>query len=166
LALVNNGRKIILNLYLNYKSIIMKTPSNSEIEKVIRELYRVAEIQDSKAFTAMFTEDGYFWDVSAGLKHYGSDIGSTVDNYATAFPDMHRELIEFYVREDENVVVVELSLNGTHNGPLQMPSGAIPATGKAINTPCCDVFHVENGKVKSFHCYTAATILLSQIGVL
>jgi ketosteroid isomerase-like protein len=144
----------------------MKTISNSANEKIIRELYRVAEIQDSKAFTAMFTEDGYFWDVSAGLKHFGNDIGSTVDNYARAFPDMHRELIKFYVKDDENVVVVELSLNGTHNGPLGMPSGEIPATGKVINAPCCDVFHLENGKVKSFHCYTAATILLGQIGVL
>lgn len=143
----------------------MKTPTNSDNEKVIRELYRVAEIQDSKAFNALFTEDGYFWDVSSGTKYYGNDIGNTVDIYAKAFPDMHRELYDFYVRDEENVVVVELSLNGTHKGPLQMPAGTIPATGKEIHTPCCDVFHLENGKVKSFHCYTAGTILLGQLGV-
>jgi steroid delta-isomerase-like uncharacterized protein len=135
-------------------------------EKVIRELYRVAEIQDSKGFSALFTEDGYFWDVSAGVKYYGEETAKIVETYATAFPDMHRELIDVYVKEEDNLVIVELSLNGTHNGPLQLPAGIIPATGKVINTPCCDVFHLENGKVKSFHCYTAASILLGQIGVI
>ena len=143
----------------------MKTPTNSENEKVVRELYRVAEIQDSKAFAALFADDGYFWDVSAGAKYFGQDTGRTVDIYSEAFPDMHRELYEFYVRDEENVVIVELSLNGTHKGPLQLPAGTIPATGKSIIAPCCDVFHLENGKIKSFHCYTAGTILLGQLGV-
>ena len=35
-----------------------------------------------------------------------------MDNYAAAFPDMHCELYNMYYNDD--VVVVELSLNGTH----------------------------------------------------
>ena len=136
----------------------------SRNEAIIRELYRVAEIQDAAGFAAMFTDDGYFYDVSAGAKYYGDDIGKTVDVYARAFPDMHRALDVVYVTGD--VVVVELSLNGTHKGPLALPAGTIPPTGAEMHTPCCDVFHLEDGKVKSFHCYTAATILLGQLGVL
>ncbi|KIC61236.1 nuclear transport factor 2 family protein [Chryseobacterium taiwanense] len=138
---------------------------NSANETLIRELYRIAEVQDSKGFTELFAEDGYFWDVSSGTKYYGQDIGKTVDIFATAFPDMHRELYELYVLEDENTVIVELSLNGTHNGPLQLASGTLEPTGKTIEVPCCDVFKIENGKVKSFHCYNAGTILLGQLGV-
>jgi ketosteroid isomerase-like protein len=67
--------------------------------------------------------------------------------------------------ESENTVVVELSLNGTHKGPLELPAGTIPPTNKTMQTPCCDVFKIENGKIKSFHCYTAATILLGQLGI-
>jgi len=144
----------------------MKTQSNSANEKLIRSLYAVAETQDSKAFINFFTKDGYFYDVSAGVKYYGNDIGKTVDIYSKAFPDMHRELIDLYVKDDENLVIVELTLNGTHKGPLELPAGTIPATGKVMQTPCCDVFHIENGKVKSFHCYTAGTIMLGQLGVL
>lgn len=144
----------------------MKIQSNSENEKLIRQLYAVAETQDSKLFTSLFTEDGYFYDVSAGVKYYGKDIGKTVDIYAKAFPDMHRELIDLYVKDDENLVIVELTLNGTQKGPLELPVGTIPATGKVMKTPCCDVFHIVNGKVKSFHCYTAGTIMLGQLGVL
>jgi predicted ester cyclase len=133
-------------------------------EEIIRKLYQVAEVKDVPAFIKLFTNDGYFYDVSAGQKYYGEDIGKTVDIYARAFPDMHRELYSVYVSGD--VIIVELSLNGTHKGPLVLPAGTIPPTGKEIHAPCCDVFHLESGRVKSFHCYTAATILLGQLGVL
>lgn len=133
-------------------------------EEVIRNLYAVAETQDPKKFRDLFTEDGYFYDVSAGQKYYGDEIGRPVEIYATAFPDMHRELYDLYVAGD--VITVELSLNGTHKGPLATSTGSIAATGNEMHAPCCDVFHVENGKVKSFHCYTAATIIFAQLGVL
>lgn len=136
----------------------------SRNERVIRRLYEVAEVQDKRGFVSLFTDDGVFYDVSAGVKYRGDDIGKTVEIYATAFPDMHRELHDLYVSGD--VVVVELSLNGTHKGPLVLPAGTIPATGKEIHAPCCDVFRLRDGKVLSFNCYTAATILLGQLGVL
>ncbi len=136
-------------------------PNNEEI---IRELYRTAEVKDVAAFVALFAEGGYFWDVSAGAKYYGDDIGKTVGIYATAFHDMQRKLGNFYVTDD--VVIVELTLNGTHSGPLVLPAGTIPATGKEMHAPCCDIFHLKDGKVTSFHCYTAATIIFGQLGVL
>jgi steroid delta-isomerase-like uncharacterized protein len=140
--------------------------SNSKNEKTVRELYRTAEVKDIKAFVSLFADDGYFWDVSAGVKYYGNDIGKTVEIYARAFPDMHRELLQFFVRDEENVVIVELMLQGTHKGPLALPAGEIPASNNVMDAPCCDVFYLENGKVKAFHCYTAGTIILSQLGVL
>jgi hypothetical protein len=140
--------------------------SKSNNEKTVRELYRTAEVKDIKAFTSLFTTDGYFWDVSAGVKYYGQDIGKTVEIYARAFPDMHRELLQVFVKDDENVVIVELTLNGTHKGPLALPAGEIPASNNVMNAPCCDVFYLENGKVKAFHCYTAGTIILGQLGAL
>ena len=90
--------------------------------------------------------------------------GLTVDVYATAFPDIHRELDSFYF--DDNVVIVELSLNGTHKGDLVTSSGTIPPTGKTLPAPCCDVFQLKDGKVTSFDCYLIASVLLEQLGVL
>src|ERR1700755_287490 len=119
----------------------MKTATISKNEKIIRELYRTAEVKNTKAFVELFTEDGYFWDVSAGVKYYGNDIGKTVDIYAEAFPDMHRELIKLFVQDDEDVVIVELTLNGTHKGPLALPAGIIPASNNVVKWPCCDGFY-------------------------
>jgi hypothetical protein len=53
-----------------------------------------------------------------------AEVGRPVENYGKAFPDMHRELYEVYVSGD--VVVVELALQGTHDGPLWLPQGIFP----------------------------------------
>jgi predicted ester cyclase len=147
----------------------MNQPKTSEEQTnatVIREVYASAEAaaKDTPKFVSLFAEGGYFYDVGAGRKYYGKDLGYTVDVYASAFPDMHREIYSMYYTGD--VVVVELSLNGTHKGNLPMPEGFIPPTNQEIHAPCCDVFHLKDGKVVSFHCYVAVTILLGQLGVL
>jgi SnoaL-like domain len=113
-------------------------------EQLIRRLYQLAEAasNDTQQFVSLFADGGYFYDVSGGKKYYGADIiGLTVDVYAAASPDMHRELDSFYF--DDNVIIMELSLNGTHKGDLVLPAGTIPATGKEIHAPCCDIFHIE-----------------------
>ena len=111
------------------------TTEQKRNEEAIRRLYHLAEAasKDTTKFVSMFADGGYFYDVGAGKKYYGVDIGKTVDIYAAAFPDMHRELDNFYFQDD--VVVVELSLNGTHKGGLALPAGTLPATGKEIHAP-------------------------------
>ena len=146
----------------------MNQPKTAEEQRnaaVIRELYASAEAaaKDTPKFVSLFAEGGYFYDVGAGKKYYGKDVGYVVDVYASAFPDMHRELYSMYF--DDDVVVVELSLNGTHKGDLVIPEGVIPPTNKDMHAPCCDVFHLKDGKVVSFHCYVAVPILLGQLGV-
>jgi hypothetical protein len=64
------------------------------------------------------------------------------------------------------MVIVELALQGTHKGPLEMPIGIIPPTGNKIDAPCCDVFRLRDGKVQSFNCYPSVTVILAQLGVL
>jgi steroid delta-isomerase-like uncharacterized protein len=143
----------------------VKTTEQDRNEELIRRFYCLAEgvSKDTPQLVSMFSDGGYFWNVADGSKYYGADTGIPVDVYATAFPDIHRELDNFYF--DDNVVIVELSLNGTHKGDLPTSSGTIPATGKVMHTPCCDVFHIENGKITSFHCYLAVTIMLAQLGL-
>jgi ketosteroid isomerase-like protein len=142
-----------------------KTPEEARNEQIIRDLYSLAEgnAKDTSRFVSCFTDDGYFYDVSAGKKYFGREIGLTVDVYAAAFPDMHREL--YSLRSFGDHVLVELSLNGTHKGDLVIPAGTIPPTGKQMHAPCCDVFRLKDGKVFSFHCYVAVPILLEQLGI-
>jgi hypothetical protein len=78
---------------------------------------------------------------------------------------MHRELYQMYTA-GENIVVVQLALQGTHLGPLRLPLGTIPATGKRMDAPCCDVFELSGDKVKRFDCYPSGSVVLTQLGVI
>jgi steroid delta-isomerase-like uncharacterized protein len=64
-----------------------------------------------------------------------------------------------------NTVVLEMTWRGTHKGPLQMPSGDIPATGKKFELRACQVVEVANDKVKSVRHYFDMGSLLRQLGV-
>jgi hypothetical protein len=71
-----------------------------------------------------FTENGTFTDESIGVTYRGpKELGRTVEIYAAAFPDMHRELYAFYVIGD--TVVVELALQGRTRGHSNYRSGSL-----------------------------------------
>lgn len=125
-------------------------------EAIVRELYRIAEVPnlDPNRFASYFADDGYFLDVSSGQRWVGSNVREPVGGLILAYPDMHRELLKVYTAADD-VVVVELKLQGTHKGDLPLPGGVLRATGKAFDEPCCDVWHLKRGKVQSFHCYNS-----------
>ena len=134
-------------------------------EKLIRKLYTYGEGQgiDTRKFVSMFSDEGYMLDMASGTKFRGKSIGDSIASLASAFPDVHRKLFKIHVAE--NVVIVELAIRGTHKGELHLPSGTLAPTGKAIDVPGCDVFHLEGGKIITFHCYYLPSIMQQQLGL-
>ena len=131
-------------------------------EDIVRQAYKVAEQPtDIDKFISLFAADGYINNTAAGKIYRGEEMGDLIREVSKAFPDIHRELGNFYF--DGNVVIVELALQGTHTGLLETPEGPKQATGKRVDVPCCDVWTVKDGKIQSFHCYLAATIMYSQV---
>lgn len=132
--------------------------------QTIRALYRAAEGDslDLDTFLACFSADAYVRNIPAAMDFHGQDIALVASGMAQAFPDVHREI--FSIDAIDDVVVVELAIRGTHKGPLPTPTGPLPATGKRIDVPCCDLFRMKDGKVVSFHCYNAASIMMQQLG--
>ena len=133
--------------------------------QTIKNLYAAAEGDglDVSKFVSFFSEDAYVRDIPTDMEFRGTDIAMVAGGMAQAFPDIHRELFNIYAME--NVIVVELAIRGTHNGALVTPAGTVAPTGRTIDVPCCDVFHMRDGKVISFHCYNAASILQRQLGL-
>ena len=92
-------------------------------ETAVRNAYQVAEDKDYAGWVNCFTEDGTFTDQSIGVTYRGKELSRPVEIYAAAFPDMHRQLYSLFVVGD--TVIVELALQGTQDGPLQLPLGTI-----------------------------------------
>lgn len=129
---------------------------------VVKSAYETAENPlDLDTFASLFSENGYLYDVSGGKKYYGRDMADLVEHFHASFPDIHRELHK--IIDHGATVIVELSLKATHTRPLETPEGTLEPSGKKIDVPCCDVFTLKDGKIVSFHCYLAGTILFKQI---
>ena len=90
-------------------------------------------------------------------------IIEALQGWAQAFPDSKGTFIREFASSD--TAILELVWKGVHTGPLQTPTGAIPASNKPIEVPACEVFRVEGGKVRGFTHYFDMLTLLNQIGV-
>src|SRR5258705_12054492 len=127
--------------------------------------YQVAEVRDLEGWIALLAPDCELIDTSVGATYRGRGLAEPVRNYGTAFSNMHRELDRIYT--DGNVVVVQLALQGTHDGPFQLPFGVMTATGTQMDAPWADVFELDdNGKIIQLDCYPEGASILAQLGVL
>src|ERR1700738_5356259 len=162
---VRNGKLTNIREYIDTQALARASEMSLGNEEIIRELYAAAEGpgMDTEKFVSFFSEEGYMYDIPSGTKFRGKAIGDSIAALASAFPDVHRELLSIYVAE--NVVVVELRIRGTHKGELTLGSKTIAPTGMAIDVPCIDVFHLERGKVISFNCYNSASVMQQQLGL-
>jgi steroid delta-isomerase-like uncharacterized protein len=83
--------------------------------------------------------------------------------WATALPDSKATFEAAHVAG--NTVILELTWRGTHRGPLQTPTGQIPATGKPIEIRACQIVDVKDGKVQAVRHYFDMATMLVQLGV-
>lgn len=109
-----------------------------------------------------FTEDGTFNDMSTALTVRGDRIPEALIGLATAFPDIHRELVAVHSIGD--VVAVELRIPGTHLGGYPTPAGEIDPTGRRIDVPTADLWYLRDGKVETVNCCNAANVWFSRLG--
>jgi steroid delta-isomerase-like uncharacterized protein len=82
--------------------------------------------------------------------------------WGKAIPDSKATFVREFASGD--TAVFEIVWKGAHTGPLQTPTGTIPASNKPIEVPACQVVQVEGGKVKSVSHYFDMLTLLTQIG--
>jgi hypothetical protein len=127
--------------------------------------YHVAEGKslDVNTFVNSFAKDGVFNDMVAGQAYRGTALGNVLPYMANLFPDVHRDLKSITVNGD--VISIELSIQGTFEGPLQSPAGTIKPNGAKVDAPTADFWYLHNGKVEKFNCYVGYSKMYSDMGV-
>ena len=65
-----------------------------------------------------------------------------------------------------NTVVLEVTWEGTHTGPLAGPKGAIPPTGKRQTTRAGWVLNFDGSKLKESRHYFDMLSFMQQLGIL
>ena len=127
--------------------------------------YHVAEGKslDVDTFVNSFAEDGVFNDMVAGQAYRGAALGAVLPYMANLFPDVHRDLKRITVNGD--VISIELSIQGTFEGPLQSPAGTVKPTGAKVDVPTADFWYLHDGKVEKFNCFVGYSKMYSDMGV-
>jgi hypothetical protein len=99
-----------------------------------------------------------------GVSGSGLEIaGQFYDIWQDGFPD--NQVDPAVITEDGENGILEAVFKGTHTGPLNAPSGTIPATGKAVEIPFVVTTKVGAGKFTSFHLYFDQAELMTQLGL-
>ncbi len=112
---------------------------------------------------ALFAGDCEVIDVPSGTTSRGPDgYKQVILFFAEGFPGSRITITNLFATEDR--AVVEFTGRGTNTGPLHMPTGDLPATGRAVELRFCDVYRIRNGKIASYHSYYDALGFMQQLG--
>jgi steroid delta-isomerase-like uncharacterized protein len=116
-----------------------------------------SKVKDVLAANAVYDEKGTHRRIQG--------IGEIIEawqGWAKAFPDSKATFVREFASGD--TAVLEVVWKGVHTGPLETPTGIIPASNKPLELPACQVFQVEGGKVTNFSQYFDMLTMLTQIG--
>jgi steroid delta-isomerase-like uncharacterized protein len=116
-----------------------------------------SKVKDMLAADAVYDEKGTHRRIQGA-----GEIIDALQGWAKAFPDSRATFVREFASGD--TAVFELVWKGVHTGPLQTPTGTIPASNKPVEMPACQVVQVEGGKVKSTSHYFDMLTMLAQIG--
>jgi len=112
---------------------------------------------------AFFAEDCEVIDAPSGMTSRGPDgYKQLILFFEEGFPDSTIEITNLFATEEE--AVVEFIGRGTNTGPLHMPTGDVPPTGRLVELRFCDVYRIRNGKIVSYRSYYDALSFMQQLG--
>ena len=113
---------------------------------------------------AAFAADCDVVDVPSGATFHGPEGYKRLALFfKEAFPDNRGELTNVFATEDQ--VTLECTWHWNNTGPLYLPSGALPATGRSGELRCCYVMQIRKGKIVRLHTYYDMMTELEQLGL-
>ena len=121
---------------------------------------------DARAFAARYSAEAVVYDpqYAEPLKGLGA-IEKDMEDFFRAFPDINAAIRTTLV--DGATVGAEVSLAGTHRGPLPLPTGEVPATGKAIKFESGVFYRVnDRGQIVEERRYYDVAGQMAQLGLM
>lgn len=130
---------------------------------IAEQAYAAMKAGDISGLTKLCSPTCELYDI--GLTMRGPEqIGQYLQGYFTAFPDMSIEVRRLI--EDGDSVAAEVRFTGTQTGPLAMPTGEVPASGRKMDVEAADFLTIQNGQITAWKVYLDSMIFLSQLGLI
>jgi steroid delta-isomerase-like uncharacterized protein len=121
---------------------------------------------DAEAFAATYSPDAVVYDPYYPESLRGREaVRKDMEDFFLAFPDAN--VAARTIIEDDAVAALEVLVTGTHTGPLPLPSGEVPGTGRKISFQGAHFFRF-NSRDQSIedHRYYDVLGQLTQLGLL
>jgi steroid delta-isomerase-like uncharacterized protein len=133
-------------------------------ETIDRQL-KAMNAHEAKAFAACYAAAGAVVDPFYPEPIKGRDaIEKDIADFFTALPDVHAQLGKLIVNSD--TVAYEGKVSGTHLGPMQGPTGLIPATNRKLEFTFGIFTRLDaNGAIVEEHRYLDVAGIMGQLGL-
>ncbi len=137
----------------------------ADLTKIAREVVEAFNASDWERTKALMTPDYLYDEVGTQRRIQGpEEVVTALQGWKEAMPDVIGTVTNAFA--SGNTVTLEITWEGTHTGPLEGPTGTIPASGKRQVTPSAWIFTFEGEKIKESNHYFDMLSLLAQIGAI
>jgi steroid delta-isomerase-like uncharacterized protein len=137
----------------------------ADLAKIAREAVDAFNASDWERTKALVTADYLYNEVGTQRRIQGpEEVVAALQGWKQAMPDAKGTVTSALA--SGSTVALEITWEGTHTGPLEGPTGTIPASGKRQVTPAAQILVFEGDKIKENHHYFDMMSLLKQIGAL
>ena len=135
-------------------------------EELARRYVDAFNDRDVDAWVALFAEDAVIHDPFFPEPHKGREAIESMERAVLrAFPDMQWRQLRPAIDAGDRVAV-EVAAKAVNDGPLEMPNGELPATGRAVSFET-GVFWLigPDGLITEERSYFDATGVAAQLGI-
>jgi predicted ester cyclase len=109
----------------------MARANPEEVAKRVRDAFAAYDRHDLKPYLAMIHPDFVINDPSFREPLKGKEVVRMInESVFEALPDLKSEILSISTSPD--VLAVELKMEATFKGPLRLPQGTVPPTGRHI----------------------------------
>jgi steroid delta-isomerase-like uncharacterized protein len=135
-------------------------------EELARRYVDVFNDRDVDAWVALFAEDAVIHDPFFPEPWKGREaIENEEQTVLRAFPDMQWRQLRPAIDVGDRVAV-EVAVKAVNDGPLKMPNGELPATGRAISFETAVFWLIgPDGLITEERSYFDATGVAAQLGI-
>ena len=115
-------------------------------------------------FGAILAEESTYDEIATQRHVEGrEDILAVNREWKAAFPDATGTIDRLI--ESGDTVTMELVWRGHQTGPMPMPNGELPPTGRSVEVKAAQILEIRDGKVMSDHHYFDLAGMMAQLGV-
>jgi len=120
---------------------------------------------DWNALKGIMTSDALYDEIGTQRKIKGPDqIVQTLQTWKQAMTDSTGTVTNAYA--SGNIVTLEITWQGTHNGPFKGPAGTLSPSGKRQTTKAAMIVKFQGDKIQEIHHYFDMLSFLQQIGAM